>query len=218
MTDIVERMPDPQRIAPVKAAPVSAMCNDWPIAYQTGNSQEDGEDWGIVTDNVRASLFLGLDFPIDAKDDAEFLAYLVNAYRTGHLVPADRITALRADLAEASKTVDLWQKMSRETFEAMCAMRNAINEHIPMPSLESDLLQGPEASVFCAAVAEAVIAALRSQRAEVLREAAEVADHFRDHCGECNWPEEAVIVGANVANDIGREILALIDAPKEQQP
>ena len=49
-------------------------------------------------------------------------------------------------------------KPDRDTFDAMCAMRNSINEHIPMPSLESDLLQGPENSVFCATVAEAVIA------------------------------------------------------------
>lgn len=56
-------------------------------------------------------------------------------------------------------------KPDRETFDAMCAMRNAINEHIPMPSLESDLLQGPENSVFCAAVAEAVIAEVARLRA-----------------------------------------------------
>ena len=48
-------------------------------------------------------------------------------------------------------------KPDRDTFDAMCAMRNSINEHVPMPSLESDLLQGPENSVFCATVAEAVI-------------------------------------------------------------
>lgn len=54
----------------------------------------------------------------------------------------------------------------RETFDAMCAMRNSINEHLPMPSLESDLLQGPEDSIFCAAVAEAVVSALTVARAE----------------------------------------------------
>jgi len=48
----------------------------------------------------------------------------------------------------------------------MCAMRNSINEHLPMPSLESDLLQGPEDSIFCAAVAEAVVSALTVARAE----------------------------------------------------
>jgi hypothetical protein len=53
----------------------------------------------------------------------------------------------------------------RDTFDAMCAMRDAINEHIPVPSLESDLLQGPQNSVFCATVAEAVIAEVTRLRA-----------------------------------------------------
>lgn len=48
----------------------------------------------------------------------------------------------------------------RETYEAMIAMRNTINEYVPMPSLESDLLSGPESSVFCSRVAQAVLAAL----------------------------------------------------------
>lgn len=53
----------------------------------------------------------------------------------------------------------------RATFDAMCAMRDTINEYVPMPSLESDLLQGPENSVFCATVAEAVIAEITRLRA-----------------------------------------------------
>jgi len=57
----------------------------------------------------------------------------------------------------ALPAVTVGVKPDRETFDAMCAMRDAINEFVPMPSLESDLLQGPENSVFCATVAEAVI-------------------------------------------------------------
>lgn len=45
----------------------------------------------------------------------------------------------------------------REQFEALVAMRNAINEYIPMPSLESDLLTGPEFSTNCETIAKAVI-------------------------------------------------------------
>lgn len=70
------------------------------------------------------------------------------------LAPADGLAAV----AELRKERDGLRRNLRETFEAMCAMLDAINEHVPMPSLESDLLQGPENSVFCAAVAEAVIA------------------------------------------------------------
>lgn len=66
-----------------------------------------------------------------------------------HLYLPQAIAALPA--------VTVWVKPDRNTFDAMCAMRNSINEHVPMPSLESDLLQGPENSVFCATVAEAVI-------------------------------------------------------------
>ena len=91
------------------------------------------------------------------------------------------------DAAIASRDATL--KASRATFEAMCAMRDSINEHIPMPSLESDLLQGPEDSVFCETVAEAVIGAVASNK------------HLRDlvgraifampaHCDD--WRAEAI--------------------------
>lgn len=69
--------------------------------------------------------------------------------------------------AEQAKITAAWQINARETFDAMVTMRNAINEHIPMPSLESDLLSGPENSVFCAAVAEAVVGAVRELRSEL---------------------------------------------------
>lgn len=68
----------------------------------------------------------------------------------------------RAEAAEAANQI--WRENSRQTFDAMVAMRNSINEYIPMPSLESDLLQGPENSVFCAAVAEAVIAFIAKEK------------------------------------------------------
>jgi hypothetical protein len=61
------------------------------------------------------------------------------------------------EVAALTARNETWQRNSRETFDAMCAMLNSINEYVPMPSLESDLLQGPENSVFCTAVAEAVV-------------------------------------------------------------
>lgn len=66
-----------------------------------------------------------------------------------------------AETQAALEGQEHFRRNLRETFDAMCAMRDNINEHIPMPSLESDLLQGPENSIFCATVAEAVIAASR---------------------------------------------------------
>ena len=62
----------------------------------------------------------------------------------------------------------------RKHFEAFCSMRDAINEYIPMPSLESGLLKGPEAAVDYEIVAVAVIAEvtrLRDISAEQVREA-----------------------------------------------
>lgn len=84
--------------------------------------------------------------------------------------PAEAVTYVPKADAQAAVALaverDGLRRNLRETFEAMCTMRDAINEHVPMPSLESDLLQGPENSVFCAAVAEAVIAAVEALRKE----------------------------------------------------
>jgi hypothetical protein len=107
--------------------------------------------------------------------DAKAGMTIVYEYTTDGLTPEDyqaAKTAAQADYtarilaalttAPAPKIV---VRPDRDTFDAMCAMRDAINEHIPMPSLESDLLQGPENSVFCATVAEAVIGEVRRLRA-----------------------------------------------------
>ena len=88
MTDL----PDPRRMAPVKAVRSDTALDNWLIAYQTGNA-DDGADWCIVTDNVRASVLFGLDFPADARDDAEAIAAILNAYREGRLVLRDSIIA-----------------------------------------------------------------------------------------------------------------------------
>lgn len=68
---------------------------------------------------------------------------------------------------QSDKTAALEAANRRATFDAMCAMRNSINEVIPMPSLESDLLQGPEDSVFCATVAETVVGRVKTLEAEI---------------------------------------------------
>lgn len=65
---------------------------NWVIA-SFGNSGDDGQDWHLVTDNVRASNLGDASFPIDAKIDAHAVAALCNAWRMGLVV-------LRPDLAE----------------------------------------------------------------------------------------------------------------------
>jgi hypothetical protein len=83
----------------------------------------------------------------------------VDEYVDPDLVPV----IARAILAERSRHVALQQNL-RDAFDALCAMRNSINEHIPMPSLESDLLHGPETTVFCSVVAETVINSILAER------------------------------------------------------
>lgn len=84
-----EHLPTPNRMAPLKAVPVDDRTADnWIVAYQTGNSGIDGNDWAIVTDNVRASALMACEFPDDAGSDAKAIAAIVNAYRTGRLVLA----------------------------------------------------------------------------------------------------------------------------------
>ena len=60
-------------------------------------------------------------------------------------------------MADKLDTSAYWRQHSIETWQAFRAMRDLINEHVPMPSLEADLLEGPEMSVSCANVAKAVI-------------------------------------------------------------
>ncbi|ABA80920.1 hypothetical protein GQF56_24615 [Rhodobacter sphaeroides] len=76
------------------------------------------------------------------------------------------LRALAAERDRLRGTLDVAMSNYCGVWEAMRAMRDGINEHIPIPSEESDLLQGPEASVFCATVATAVISAITKARAE----------------------------------------------------
>ena len=105
---------------------------------------------------------------------------------------ADTLRSLSAQLEAANQRADtlanslaMFQDNSRETWRAMQAMRNDINNHIPMPSLESDLLQGPDDSVFCATIAAAVIKGLSKAhaagKADGLREAAGCIGHITRH-------------------------------------
>lgn len=96
-------------------------------------------------------------------DKAEALAAVDANTPTPAGGPFSHTNSMRVIAADIRRAIDalpargVVEKPDRDTFDAMCAMRNSINEHVPMPSLESDLLQGPENSVFCATVAEAVI-------------------------------------------------------------
>lgn len=125
------------------------------IVYAFMKPDPDG-DW------VRRSDYVALLSERDALRKA------VDSYsyigRDGKMVLAKDLEDERDDLRAQ---VDRWKSNSRETWEAMCAMRNAINEHLPLPSIESDLLQGPEDSVFCEVLAAAVCDAMVERRAQM---------------------------------------------------
>ena len=127
------------------------------VGYDIGTAPDENGGWVHWTDHE--VIVARLTAERDRFEAALGRACLVGG-TTYLLERAEKAEAERdAALAGAVKV-----KLDRETFDAMCAMRNSINEHIPMPSLESDLLQGPENSVFCATVAEAVIAEVTQLR------------------------------------------------------
>jgi len=119
------------------------------------------------------------------EPDARFIAFA----RAIMQEAAARLSALTAQ----SET---WRRNSRETFDAMCAMRNSINEHLPLPSLESDLLQGPGNSVFCAAVAEAVVSKVSRLR-----------DRLARMEGALRYCEQAPLSGWTIAQGVARATL-----------
>lgn len=89
--------------------------------------------------------------------DTEAMVY----YGWPQKLVAEEATKMAVEIQSIRTENGRWRANSIATWEAMLTMRNDINEHISMPSLDSDLLEGPENSVFCAKVAEAVIEAVR---------------------------------------------------------
>lgn len=79
-------LPDRAWMAPVMATTDAG--SGWLIC-SFGNSSEDGMDWHFVTDRVRASMTVDLEFPDDAKMDALRVAAVLNAFRLGRLVVRD---------------------------------------------------------------------------------------------------------------------------------
>lgn len=79
-------LPDPTDVAPVRATTDAGA--GW-LVCSFGNSSEDGSDWHLISDEVRASDLADTEYPADAKMDALVTAALVNAYRMGLLVRKD---------------------------------------------------------------------------------------------------------------------------------
>lgn len=88
--------------------------------------------------------------------------------RRNDLQVANNAYLERARKAEAwtrtqAAEIHHWRANSVATWEAMQTMRNDINEVVPLPSLEADLLEGPENSIFCATVARNVLHKVKEQ-------------------------------------------------------
>jgi hypothetical protein len=77
--------------------------------------------------------------------------------------------ALQAQLAETTRAKECFQRMTRAHWEALCAMRNSINEHIPMPNTDSGPLFSPENGPIYADIAERVVAALSAAEAQLAK-------------------------------------------------
>lgn len=88
---------------------------------------------------------------------------------------AAEIARLTAALAEAVRAKECFQRMTRAHWEALCAMRNSINEYVPMPNTDSGPLFSPENGPIYADISERVIAALAEAEA---RTAALVAEAY----------------------------------------
>jgi len=86
------------------------------------------------------------------------------------------IARLTAERDSAIRAKDCFQRMTRAHWEALCAMRNSINEYIPMPNTDSGPLFSPEDGPIYADIAERVIADLAESRAYALALEQELRD------------------------------------------
>ena len=91
--DALALLPDRAWMKPVMASTDAGA--GWLVA-SFGNSGNDGQDWHLITDNVRASGMADATFPEDAKTDAFAIAALLNAWRMGLIVLRPDLIAIRA--------------------------------------------------------------------------------------------------------------------------
>jgi hypothetical protein len=91
-------------------------------------------------------------------------------------------TQANARESEAVAGVERWREVSIANRDAFAAMRNALNEHIPIQSDEADLLAGPEFIVSCEAVARAVIAEVARLKGDMEQAEAQL-DHANVELG-----------------------------------
>jgi len=126
--------------------------------------------WAVLRNGeVRGPLRITHTGSITPDNDCTNFWRSTGEYRTGEEWPADIIATLPGPPIERIRELEAenegWQKNMREQFDALCAMRNDLNELFPIQHIEADLMSGPETSVFCAAVVEAARAAIAAYTA-----------------------------------------------------
>lgn len=132
------------------------------------------------------------------------------------------IARLTAALAEAVRAKECFQRMTRAHWEALCAMRNSINEYVPMPNTDSGPLFSPENGPIYADISERVIAALAEAEARGyargLEDAATKVEANRAHLNfnamlqllrDDPLPEPVVVAVSKLLDGIATAIRAL---------
>jgi len=102
------------------------------------------------------------------------------------------VARLTAERDSAIRAKDCFQRMTRAHWEALCAMRNSINEYIPMPNTDSGPLLSPEDGPIYARIAERVIADLAEIRAYALA----LEQELRDRAEKAEAESDAAMAGA----------------------
>ena len=102
------------------------------------------------------------------------------------------VASLTAERDDATRAKDCFQRMTRAHWEALCAMRNSINEYIPMPNTDSGPLFSPEDGPIYADIAERVIADLAESRAYALA----LEQELRDRAEKAEAERDAALAGA----------------------
>jgi len=102
------------------------------------------------------------------------------------------VARLTAERDSAIRAKDCFQRMTRAHWEALCAMRNSINEYIPMPNTDSGPLFSPEDGPIYADIAERVIADLAESRAYALA----LEQELHDRAEKAEAERDAALAGA----------------------
>lgn len=85
----MDDLPPPHRFMPVTAV-FDANCPDDAIIAQMGDGSEAFSPVVLAIDMELVEIDFNIEFPLGPQSDVVIIANLINAYRTGKLVPAEK--------------------------------------------------------------------------------------------------------------------------------